>query len=213
MKDSVTFNGETIMERRAQDYYPSPDSVINVPLKDYSFLVGAGSVFSTANDVYKFGEAVVDGKYGEGAKTSLVGATTFSSNGSTNGHRAFIEVEKNKKYGYVIVANMSGAFDMISQGLSEILQGKELTAKFTPTPKIIPNPNKDINEFLGHYKQANGTDVELLFRNDAFYAGDIKLYPTRPDCFFEYRFFGDACFIRNESGKITEINGRESALI
>ena len=36
-------------------------------------------------------------------------------------------------------------------------------------------------------------------------SSDIKLYPTRPDCFFEYRFFGDACFMRDEAGKIKEI--------
>ena len=65
MKDSVDFNGEKIMERRAQDYLLGSAGFINAPLKDYSFLVGAGSVFSTARDVYKFGEAVIDGKYGE----------------------------------------------------------------------------------------------------------------------------------------------------
>ncbi len=206
MKDSVHFNGETIMERRAQDYYPTPDGVINVPLKDYSFLVGAGSVFSTARDVYKFGEAALAGKYGEGVKASLIGKTTLSESGSTNGHRAYFEIENNNKYGYVITANMSGAFDTISQGLTEILQGKVLTAKYSPAPTIVPNPNKDINEFTGHFKRTDGSEVDLVYRNDFLYAGDIKLYPTKPDCFFEYRFFGNACFVRNESGKINGIN-------
>jgi hypothetical protein len=27
----------------------------------------------------------------------------------------------------------------------------------------------------------------------------------RPDCFFEYRFFGEACFVRDEAGRIKEI--------
>lgn len=114
MKDSLNFYGETIMERRAQDYYPSPDGVINVPLKDYSFLVGAGSVYSTASDTYKFGEAVLNGTFGLGSKASLIGTTAYVDNGSTNGHRAYMEIENNNKYGYVIVANMSGAFDTIS---------------------------------------------------------------------------------------------------
>lgn len=205
MKDSLTYDGETIIERRAQDYYPSPDGVINVPLKDYSFLVGAGSVFSTAGDVYRFGEAVVDGKYGEAAKASLIGKTALIASGSTNGHRSYLEIDNNKKYGFVIVANMSGAFDTISLGLTEILQGKELTARFSSTPKIIPNPNKDISEFTGHYKRADGAEVDVVYKNNSLYAGDIKLYPTKPDCFFEYRFFGDACFVRTAAGKINEI--------
>lgn len=54
MNDSVDFEGDTIIERRAQDYYLSPNGLINVPVKNYSFLVGAGSVYSTARDVHRF---------------------------------------------------------------------------------------------------------------------------------------------------------------
>ena len=205
MKDSLHFNGEAVIERRAQDYFPAPDGFINAPLKDYSFLVGAGSIFSTARDVYKFGEAVLDGKYGDASRTFLIGKTNLSGSGSTNGHRSYLEIDLEKKYGYVLVANMSGSFDTISQGVTEILQGKELTAKFTPTPKIIPNPNKDINEFPGHYKRTDGVEIDVIIKNDFLYAGDIKLYPTKPDCFFEYKYFGEACFIRNAEGKINEI--------
>jgi hypothetical protein len=73
MKDSLDFKGEMIMERRAQDYLLDSNGYVNAQLKDYSFLVGAGSVFSTASDVYKFGEAVLDGKYGENSKADLIG--------------------------------------------------------------------------------------------------------------------------------------------
>jgi CubicO group peptidase (beta-lactamase class C family) len=204
MTDSVDFNGETIIERRAQDYYLSPDGYVNAPLKDYSFLVGAGSVFSTARDVYRFGEAVLDGKYGEASK-SLVKDNLLSGSGSTNGHRAYFEIDSRKKYGYVLVANLSGAFDTISQGLKEILQGKEVTAKAFSIPKIISNPNKNTAEFLGKYRRADGTEITIVSRNDALYSADIKLYPIRPDCFFEYRFFGEACFVRDDAGKIKEI--------
>jgi len=205
MRDSLTFTGEAIIERRAQDYYPSPDGVINVPLKDYSFLVGAGSVFSTARDVYKFGQAVESGKYGESAKRSLIGDKIFSSSGSTNGHRAYIEIDNGQKYAFVIVANMSGAFDTIQQGLSEILQDKPVTAKYTATPAIIANPNKDLSEFAGNYKRTtDGLASNMLLRNGYLYAGDTQLYPIKPDCFFEYRFFGQVCFVRNDNGKITE---------
>jgi len=206
LKDSVTFDGEKIMERRAQNYYPSPDGVINVPLKDYSFLVGAGSVFGTARDVYKFGKAVVDGKYGEASKTSLISGSTLRGSGSTNGHRAIFEIENDKKYGYVIVANMSGAFDSISQGLKEILQNKPLTVKYKPTPKTISIPSEKLNEFLGRYNRTGGAVWKLTIRNGFLYSGNIKLYPVRPDCFFEYRFFADVCFTRDESGKINEMS-------
>ena len=205
MTDSVDFEGDTVIERRAQDYYLSPNGLVNVPVKNYSFLVGAGSVYGTARDVYKFAEAVLDGKYGEAAKTSLVGQTTFSGSGSTNGHRAYFEIARDKKYGFAVLSNSAGPFDMITQGLTEILQGKEVTVKSFTIPKSIPNPNKNLAEFVGNYKRADGSATDIVLRSDFLYAGDIKLYPTRPDCFFEYRFFGDVCFIRDESEKIKEI--------
>ena len=208
MTDSVDFDGEMVMERRAQDYYLSPNGLVNVPLKNYSFLVGAGSVYGTARDVYRFGEAVLDGKYGEGVKTSLVGETTFSGSGSTNGHRSYFEIARDKRYGYVIVSNSAGAFDVISQGVLQILQGKEPTVKSFTIPKIIANPNKDLTEFLGRYKRTDGAEAEIVLKNGFLHSGDIKLYPTRVDCFFEYRFFGDVCFVRDTSSKVKEIKWR-----
>ncbi|HEX5876300.1 MAG TPA: serine hydrolase domain-containing protein [Pyrinomonadaceae bacterium] len=207
MTDSVDFEGDTVIERRAQDYYLSPNGLVNVPVKNYSFLVGAGSVYGTARDVYKFAEAVLDGKYGETAKTTLLGQnqTTFSGSGSTNGHRGYFEIARDKKYGFAVLSNSAGPFDMITRGLTEILQGKEVTVKSFTIPNAIPNPNKNLAEFLGNYKRADGSATDIVLRNGYLYSGDIKLYPTRPDCFFEYRFFGDVCFVRDESAKIKEI--------
>ena len=205
MTDSVDFVGDQVIERRAQDYYLSPNGLINVPVKNYSFLVGAGSVFGTARDIYRFGEAVLDGKYGEAAKTSLVGEANISGSGSTNGHRSYFEISRDKKYGYVVLANSAGAFDLISQGITEILQGKEVTARSFTIPPIIPNPNKDLQEFTGHYKSRDGGETDVVIRNGFLYSSDIKLYPTKPDCFFEYRYFGAACFVRDDAAKIKEL--------
>jgi CubicO group peptidase (beta-lactamase class C family) len=205
MTDSVDFDGEMVMERRAQDYYLSPNGLVNVPLKNYSFLVGAGSVYSTARDVYKFGAAILDGKYGESVKTRLTGQTTLSGSGSTNGHRSYMEFERNQKYAYVIVSNSAGVFDLISTGVLEILQGKEVTVKSFAIPPVVANANPNLTEFLGRYKRQDGTEANIVLRNGFLYSGDIKLYPTRKDGFFEYRFFGDVTFVRDTSAKIKEI--------
>lgn len=205
MTDSVTFDGEAVMERRAQDYYLSPDGLVNAPLKNYSFLVGAGSVFGTARDTYRFAEAVLDGKYGANVKAAFDGQGPFNGSGSTNGHRSYFELARGQKYGFVILANSAGVFDLIQQGLTEILQGKEPTVKIFTIPTIIPNPNKNLEEFLGRYKRADGSETEIVLKNGFLYSSDIKLYPIKPDCFFEYRFFGEACFARDEAAKIKEI--------
>jgi len=205
MTDSVDFDGDAVIERRAQDYYLSPNGLVNVPLKNYSFLVGAGSVYGTARDVYRFAEAVLDGKYGPGVKAAFQGQGPFNGSGSTNGHRSYFELARDKKFGFVIVSNNAGVFDLISQGVKEILEGKEATVKSFTIPMIIANPNKNLEEFLGHYKRADGGETDVVLKGGFLHSSDIKLYPIKPDCFFEYRFFGEACFIRDEAAKIKEI--------
>jgi CubicO group peptidase (beta-lactamase class C family) len=205
MRDSMDFNSEFVMERRAQDYMLDARGVLNAPLKDYSFLVGAGSVYSTAADVYKFGEAVLDGKYGEAAKTNAVTGNAIVASGSTNGHRAFLNINRDKKWGYVLVSNLgSGAFDIIQQNVEAILDGKQV-APTVVNPKIIPNPNKNLAEFTGRYVRQGGGEIEIVVKNNLLQSGDIKLYPTGADRFFEYRFFGDVTFVRDGAGKIKEI--------
>src|SRR5687767_7639099 len=211
MRDSLDFFGETIMERRAQDYLLDQTGPVNASLKDYSFLVGAGSVFGTAADLHRFGEAIVDGKYGEATKARLLGdAESITGSGSTNGHRSYLEVEKNKKYGYVVLANLSsGAYDIIQRGIRDIVQGKDVATPVVVQPKIIPNP-KVVNELLGMYRTSDGSETEVLLRNGHLYATDIKLLPIGPDCFFEYKFFGTACFVRDPGGNIKEIQWKGS---
>ena|SRR5215213_6730369 len=206
MQDSLDFNSEIIMERRSQDYMLDAKGVVNAPLKDYSFLVGAGSVFSTAKDVYKFGEAVLDGKYGEAAKTNAVTNNEIAASGNTNGHRSFLKINRDKKWGYVMISNLgSGAFDIIQTNVEAILDGKQVAPPIVPNPKIIPNPNANLAEYTGRYVSQQIGATEIVIKNGILQSGDIKLYPTGIDRFFEYKFFGDVTFIRDGAGKIKEI--------
>ena len=215
MNDSLDFNGETIIERRSQDYLLEARGIVNAALKDYSFLVGAGSVYSTAKDVYKFGEAVLDGKLGEAARTSLVSNNEISGNGSTNGHRAYFKINRAKKWGFVFVSNLnSGANDMVQVALESILDGKQTAPPAVPGPKIIPNPNKNLSEFLGQYvREGGGGSFDIVVKNNMLQAGEIKLYPTGVDRFFEYRFYGDVSFVRDAAGKIKEIKWASPGIV
>jgi CubicO group peptidase (beta-lactamase class C family) len=207
MTDTVDWNGPAIIERRTQNYLCDESGYTNAPIKDYSFLIGAGSAISTAPDIYKFGNAIIDGKYGADVKTTFVRNGIVRASGSTNGHRAYYEIKDDKSYGFVILSNMGcGSFDFIQKGVIEILQGKELTVKTLTVPKFVANPNKDINEFAGRYKQVpGGSETNLLIKGGYLFANDIKLYPVRPDCFFDFKFFGEACFTRDPAGKVTGI--------
>ncbi|HEY8561129.1 MAG TPA: serine hydrolase domain-containing protein [Pyrinomonadaceae bacterium] len=207
MRDSMDFNSENVMERRSQDYMLDAKGVVNAALKDYSFLVGAGSVYSTAMDVYRFGDALAGGKYGDAAKTDAAVKDEFVASGSTNGHRAFVKVSRAKKRGYVLVSNLgSGAFDIVQTAVEAIMDGKPVAPAMVPNPKIIPNPNKNPAEFAGRYRrQDGGGEIEIVIKNNVVQSGDIKLYPTGADRFFDYKFFGDVTFVRDGAGRIKEI--------
>ncbi|MCO6512492.1 MAG: beta-lactamase family protein, partial [Aridibacter famidurans] len=206
MTDSLDFQGEPIMERRAQDYLLSSNGMINAALKDYSFLVGAGSVFGTARDTYRFAEAVVDGKYGEMVLADYASDGVFDASGRTNGHRAYVELDKDKKYGFVVLSNLSsGAFDIITEGMRQILKGEDVTVKDFRVPKIVPNPNKDLPDFAGRYARDDGGAFNIVLRDGYLYSANIQLLPTKPDCFFEYSFFAEVCFGRNDAGMVNTI--------
>lgn len=206
MRDSLDFNSETIMERRSQDYLLEAQGVINAPLKDYSFLVGAGSVYGTAGDLYKFGEAIFDGKYGETVRNSQTRDNQLAFSGSTNGHRAHLSVNRNKKWSYAIVSNLgSGAFDLVQQSVEAILDGRQVSAPRIPNPKIDLKANKNLEEFAGRYVRQGGGEFTIVAKNNILDAGGIKIYPTGKDRFFEYKFFGEVIFVRDTADKIKEI--------
>ena len=208
MRDSVDFNGTEIMERRARDYILDADGYKNASLKDYSFLVGAGSVFGTASDVHRFGAAIVEGKYGEGVKNAQITEGIFSASGATNGHRAYVEMKGDKSYGFALVSNLAcGAVDIVQVGLKEIMEGREPKNTAISVPKFDPAANLNLSRFTGKYKAASGSEIEIVERNGSLYSSDIRLYSVKPGCFFDYRFFGEACFV-SEAGKIKEIKWR-----
>jgi CubicO group peptidase (beta-lactamase class C family) len=206
MKNSVEFNGARLIERRADDYLLDAGGYFNAPAKDYSFLAGAGSVLSTANDIHAFAMAIVSGAYGDSARANYVRTRAFWSNGSTNGHRAEVRVNGEHNYSYALVSNLnSGANDVILQALRDILEGKTVAAPVVPRPAIVRTANADLSQYLGKYEREGGSRFDVIVRERDLYAGDVKLAPTRPDCFFEFKYYGDVCFVRDASRKITHI--------
>ncbi len=206
MKDSLDFDGEKIIPRRAQDYLLRPKGLVNAALMDYSFLIGAGSVFGTARDIHSFGEALLDGKYGKAARDALVRDNVFRADGRTNGHRAYVEIDREKKYGYVVLSNLSsGAFDIISQGLTDILTGKESTTKAFRFPKIVSLSDKELADYEGTYNRTDGGTFRIALKDGILYSANLAIYPTANDCFFDYAFFGEVCFGRDESKAVNSI--------
>jgi CubicO group peptidase (beta-lactamase class C family) len=206
MTKSSTFDGRKIIPGRSSDYLLDDGGLYNAPTKDLAFLVGAGSVLSTGRDVYAFGNAIVTGKYGEGTKASLIADNVMTANGSTNGHRAEIRFDTAKKYSYALISNLnSGANDMVLAAIRDIMEGKKLAPPVVPKPVFVPDANPNLAQFEGVYVREGGTRFDVTTDGKVLLAGDVKLGSIRPDCFFEFKYYGEVCFVRDASRKITHI--------
>ena len=89
---------------------------------------------------------------------------------------------------------------MLSQFPTQFVKGSSRR-----TDIQLTHPYKNLSEFLGRYKQSNGSETVVELRNGFLHSSDIKLYLPGRTASLNYRFFGDACFMRDEAGKIKEI--------
>jgi len=202
MSNTVDFKSGSIIENRSEDYFLESVGYVGTPLKDFSFLVGAGSVFSTANDIYIFGKATIDGKYGNIAKVNLVRNGVFSSNGSTNGFRCNVRLDSTKKYGYVLISNLgSGSNDLIINNVRKILEGNAAGSPEIPNPKIDRNTKNNLGDYVGNYK-LSGSGFEILINRKELYAGPYKLLPLGKDRFFSYWSYAVITFVRSDDGSV-----------
>lgn len=206
MSNTADYDSRRILKNKADCYLLGGAGYQAAPNKDYSFLVGAGSVFSTAEDVYKFGMAQIDGKYGPVVKSTFVRNGVFASNGSTNGYRANARFDTEKKYAYVVVANIaSGANDMVINNIRNLLEDKEMSAPIVPDPKIDNKVKNDLSEYVGRYKLGS-SGFDILITDGELFAGPFKLLPMAKDKFYNFFGYAEVTFVRDEKGKV---NGLE----
>ncbi len=200
--ETEDFDSRKIIKHAAECYLLGAEGYTAAPQKDYSFLVGAGSVFSTAGDLYRFASATVDGKYGETSRTNFVRNGVFGSNGSTNGFRANVRIDTEKKYGYVVVSNLaSGANDLVIANLRNLLEGKEMSGPSVPNPAIDPKAENDLSDYIGRYK-LGGSSFEILSDEGELFAGPFKLLPMGKDKFYVYFSYAEVTFVRDEKGNV-----------
>jgi CubicO group peptidase (beta-lactamase class C family) len=202
MNDSMDYDSTKIIKNEARSYLLETGGYSAAAIKDYSFLVGAGSVFSTARDLYKFGRASIDGRFVAKSKLNLVRNGIFRSNGSSNGFRSNVRIDTEKKYGYVVISNLgSGANDLVINNLRNLLEGKEMVTPQVPNPKFDKNISNDLKEYVGKYKLGR-SGFDILTRDEELFAGPFKLLPMGKDKYYNFWSYAEVTFVRNAAGKV-----------
>ncbi len=158
--------------------------------KDYSFLIGAGSLFSTPGDLSKIARALVDGEFGERARRQLLRGGKLGWNGITNHYRAWLEYDKKTDLTVVMVSNqMTGANDLLRQVVPRIVAGDDVDAPQVPQPVPATLPPELLEKYAGRY-QIGGSPMPVRARDGALFANDWILIPVSETSFYSPQDFG-----------------------
>lgn len=201
MTDSCHVDDRSLVSHRAQSYFVSGRGIENAPVKEYSFLVGAGSVWATARDLVRLVQAMRDGKLGKSVQANLVRPGGVHWNGITNGYRAFVESDASADTVVAFTGNLfTGAGDWMHKNLLAIASGQEVSAPVVPVVKSIDVPTATLEHYVGSY-DLSGTRVDVRMETGGFYAGDRPLVPVAENEFFSFSDYGTVTFELDADGR------------
>ena len=196
MTRSAHLNSRVIVADRASSYVQTAGELQNAPLKDLSFLVGAGSVISTARDLHRLVLALLDGRLGKPSRETLVRGGRIQWNGSTNGFRCFANWDSATNVILVFTGNLqTGAPDLAQQALEDILAGREASPMPTLNPRPIALPDSLLRSYEGLYRLPGGVTLPIRAKDGKLMSGDWPLIPTSRTTFFSSRDYAQVTVI------------------
>lgn len=208
MTDTSDAGTRAIMERRAASYYFDTNGFVNAPPSDASYLVGAGSVFSTPRDLFSMQQALLAGKLGERAQELLVregGGLRW--NGLAMGYRAFADHHAESGVTVVLAGNVtSGALDKIRAAVPKIAAGEDVA---TPAPIRARATDVDLatlESYQGDYELRPGRNLELRVRNGRVMMGDWLLIPTSERTLFSPQDYAEIEVVVGENGEVERLD-------
>jgi hypothetical protein len=191
MTHSLHTDGITILPERACAYVPGERGIENAPYQDFSGLVGAGSVWSTARDLHRFVRAVVTGQLGDGMRQSFVRGGRLDFNGLTGGFRAFADWDSTTGLEVIFAGNCAtGAADLIRQAIPQLVAGKPMAPP--PLPELMAGglPIERLRHLEGDFQLENGVRLRLRVRGSGLWCNDWPLEPMADGAFFSPRDYG-----------------------
>ena len=134
--------GQQLMPQRALPYRLGASSgavvVASAPYKNLVFLTGAGSVYATADDLFRFARALRRGVFGPAGKTRTAESdrqTWRSWYGRTNGYEASVDLLPAADVTFVFLSNLRSAANwQVREQVKNLLAGRKATA--IPRPPL-----------------------------------------------------------------------------
>lgn len=217
MTRTVHADMRTMVADRAASYVPDVEGIGNAPLKDMSFLAGAGSLYSTARDVHRLLLGLVEGKLGANVRASLVRAGgKIAWNGSSNGYRAFADWDSASGLAIVFCGNVhTGAPDLVRAAVPRLVAGQEVPPAALPAlaasaaragAAATEAETAALRRFEGVYQLGNGQRLEFRARDGILSANEWILVPAGDGSFFSLRDYGVVTPVPKTGGGIERMD-------
>ena len=207
MTHSAHADQRQLLAGRASSYLPRADGLINAPLKDLSFLVGAGSVYSTPHDLHLLIQAIVSGRLGEAVKRALLRPTGLSWNGITNGFRAFAEYDSTDEVEVIFAGNLqTGAADLLRRDVPRIVKGEEVATPARLAIKPVELPVNTLERYTGTYETRPGSTIELTVEDGQLWASGWLLIPTSETTFFSPQDYAEVAVVFDAQGAVERLD-------
>ncbi|HUO85908.1 MAG TPA: serine hydrolase domain-containing protein [Thermoanaerobaculia bacterium] len=199
-----------VLPGRAEGHFVGERGVLNAPLRDLSFLVGAGSVFSTPRDLFLIQRTLLDGGYGEGTRSELVRESGTRWNGYTGGYRAFADYDAATGLSVVFAGNVfSGAADLLRANVPRLAAGEAVEPPGLPAIDPVVPSEAVRRRVEGEYRLGSSV-VELAWETPGrAVLGDWVLVPLSDTTFYSPQDYATVAVEAGEGGEVEALQWGE----
>ena len=202
LDDTMHVDRTVILPRRASSYRLGANGLRNTKLQDESFLVGAGSIWSTPRDLFRLQRAIVGDELGASVKANTLRATGFRWNGVTHGYRTFADFHRESGVTVILCTNvMTGAGDAVRSSVPKIVAGEEVATPAPPQVTRVAVEAAVLESYRGTYEMRPGSTLDVRPGDGVLLANDWVLVPTAPTSFFSPQDYATVEVVFDDQGR------------
>jgi CubicO group peptidase (beta-lactamase class C family) len=173
-----------LIPQRAQGYLRDARGPIRAPVRDLSYLIGAGSLYTTPRDLWQIQRRLLAGGYGRSALAALLDDGNLEWDGTTSGYRGFADHLAEGELSFIFLGNYpTGAVNLLREQLRKVLAGDPPARIVVPDPAPAPLDDAVAHQLAGRYELRPGTVQQLRVQGGTVWLGEWVLVPIGRDSF------------------------------
>lgn len=201
-------DNRVILAGRARAYVPGPHGFENAALEDFSWITGAGSVWSTARDLHSLVQAIVAGRMVPGARESFVRGGRLDCNGRVGGFKAWAMWDSAGAVEAIFLGNAAtGAPDLLKREVLRLARGEPVPPPALPEASARALTLDEMRRWEGDYRIENGGPLlHVRIREGVLWSNDWVMWPTADGGLYSPRDYGVIRAIEGAGGTIAKLD-------